>query len=72
MSQTSDSSKRFLEATSEERLERFEASRVRDRNDLPPEVRAAFEKADQEMAKEWAGKIPEPVVIDMRTDNKAN
>ena len=72
MNQTSDSSKRFLEATPEQRLEHFEAARVRDRNDLPPEVRAAFEKADQEIAEEWAGKIPEPVVIDMRTDTKAS
>ena len=72
MSEISSSSKRSLDATPEQRRRNFEAARVRDRNDLPPEVRAAFEKADQEMAEEWAGKIPEPVVIDMRTDTKAS
>ncbi len=72
MSEISSSSKRFLEATPKQRSEYFETARVRDRNDLPPEVRAAFEKADQEMAEEWDGKIPEPTSIDMRSDTKAS
>ncbi len=67
MAISSDFSEESQAMTVEERFERFKASRVRDRSELPPEVRAAFEQADREMAEEWAGKLPKPVVIDKRT-----
>ncbi len=45
----------------------FEAARVRDRSDLPVEIREALEEADRQMAERWKGKLPPPKVIDMRT-----
>jgi len=71
MNKSSGFSKRFLEATPEERLEYFKKAVVTDRSELPPEIREELEKADKEMSERWKGKLPEPKVVDMRPQKHA-
>lgn len=64
-------SKRFLEATPEKQREYVDAALVTDRTELPDHVREALERADQEVAERWKGKLSESTVIDMRNKKQA-
>jgi hypothetical protein len=72
MAPTGGFSDEFLGLSPEERRERIRSVGLTDRSAMSPGDRDALDQAVQEMTARWAGRLPQPEVVDRRSSDKAS
>jgi hypothetical protein len=72
MAPTGGFSDEFLGLSPEERRERIRSVGLTDLSAMSPGDRDALDRAVQEMTARWAGRLPQPEVVDRRSSDKAS